>query len=79
MASLEDAEWNLHAFIELHRGLLDPSEGVRMAAAGALLEIAGGSPEPLKLTPLPLLIYYMDIFTVASGARWYLGPSAGIA
>jgi len=65
--SLKDAEWNLNTLLDLHCGLLDHAEDVRLAAVEALKGIALRFPEPITLTPLSLLAPYIFGFTVASG------------
>jgi hypothetical protein len=69
MFSLVGAKWDLGAFLDLHCGLLDHAEDVRAAAMKALQEIAKRRPEPIALTPLKLLPYFLFSFTVASGMR----------
>src|SRR5439155_9677773 len=66
--ALEQAEWGLDAVLDLHRGLLDHAEAVRLASVEALKAIAQRSPEQLTLTPASFLAHHMFSFTVASGA-----------
>jgi hypothetical protein len=66
--ALEQAEWGLDAVLDLHRGLLDHAEEVRLAAIEALKAIAQRSPEQLTLTPASFLAHHMFSFTVGSGA-----------
>src|SRR5438552_9419090 len=59
---------SLDAVLDLHRGLLDHAEEVRLAAIEALKAIAQRSPEQLTLTPAIFLAHHMFSFTAASGA-----------
>ena len=68
MLALETAEWSLDAVLDLHRGLLDHTEEVRLAAIEALKAIAQRSPEQLTLTPAIFLAHHMFSFTAASGS-----------
>ena len=68
MFSLREAEWNLYTLLDLHLGLLDHAEEVRLAAVESLPAIAAKIPEPITLTPADFLARYMFSFTSASGA-----------
>ena len=67
MLSLREAEWNLYTLLDLHLGLLDHAEEVRLAAVESL-PAAAKIPEPITLTPADFLARYMFSFTSASGA-----------
>ncbi len=68
MLLLKEAGWNVDTVLDLHRGLLDHAEDVRLAAIEALKGIAERLPEPLSVTPVTLLAVYLFSFTVSSGA-----------
>jgi hypothetical protein len=68
MLSLREAEWNLYTLLDLHLGLLDHAEEVRLAATESLQAIAAKIPEPITLTPADFLARHMFSFTAASGA-----------
>jgi len=63
----EDAPWTLGTILELHCGLLDHAHDVREAAMGTLIGIALKRPAAVPVTPVALLAYFMNAFTVASG------------
>jgi hypothetical protein len=65
--SLGSEKWNLEVFLDLHCGLLDHAEDVRVAAIEALQEISKQQPPPVVLTPIKLLSYFLFSFTVSSG------------
>ena len=67
MLGLANEQWDLETFLELHLGLLDHSEEVRVAAMEALERIAKRKPAPVALTPAALLAHFLHSFTVASG------------
>lgn len=69
MLSLGDGKWDLDTVLELHCGLLDHAEDVWAAAMDALQEFAKQKSEPMALTPLALLSYFLFSFTVSSGVR----------
>jgi hypothetical protein len=68
IVSLKGGEWNLDTLMDLHLGLLDHAEEVRLAAVESLEAIAERSPKPLTLTPAGFLARYIFSFTAASGA-----------
>lgn len=67
MSSLGRAKWSLEVFLDLHCGLLDHAEEVRIAAMEALQEISKQEPDPVALTPVKLLSDFLFSFTVSSG------------
>lgn len=67
MSSLGRAKWSLEVFLDLHCGLLDHAEEVRIAAMDALQEISKQEPDPVALTPVKLLSDFLFSFTVGSG------------
>jgi hypothetical protein len=67
MLAVGKAEWDLGRFLDLHCGLLDHAQDVRMAAMRALYKIAKQNPEPISLTPVQLLSWFMFSFTASSG------------
>ncbi len=67
MASLGREKWSLEVLLDLHSGLLDHAEEVRIAAMKALQEISTRGPAPVALTPVTLLSYFLFSFTVTSG------------
>jgi hypothetical protein len=68
MLSLKRAAWSLGTLLDMHIGLLDHAEEVRLAAVEALEAMVRRSPEPLTLTPTTFLAHHMFSFTAASGA-----------
>jgi hypothetical protein len=67
MSSSGHAKWSLEVFLDLHCGLLDHAEEVRIAAMEALQEISKQEPDPVALTPVKLMSYFLFSFTVSSG------------
>lgn len=67
MTALGKEAWDLETLLELHLGLLDHAEDVRIAAMEALQHIAQRKPAPIAVSPVALLAYFMHSFTVASG------------
>jgi len=67
MYSTGHAKWSLKVFLDLHCGLLDHAEEVRIAVMEALQEISKQEPVPIALTPVKLLSYFLFSFTVSSG------------
>jgi len=67
MSSSGRAKWSLEVFLDLHCGLLDHAEKVRIAAMEALQEISKQQPDPVALTPVKLMSYFLFSFTVSSG------------
>jgi hypothetical protein len=70
--SLRDAEWNLATLLDLHCGLLDHAEDVRVSAMNALQEIAKRTPKPIKITPVMLLSDFLFSFTASSRVAVYI-------
>jgi hypothetical protein len=68
IVSLKRAEWSLDTLLDLHLGLLDHAEDVRLSTLESLEAIAGKNPEPITVTPVGFLARHMFSFTVASGA-----------
>ncbi len=64
---VEDAPWTLETILGLHCGLLDHAHDVREAAMRTVIEIALKRPDPVAVTPVGLLSYFVNAFTVASG------------
>ena len=67
MRALGNAPWDLETLLGLHLGLLDHAEDVRIAAMKALQHIAQRKPDPIAISPVALLAYFMHSFTAASG------------
>ena len=67
ISSLGRAKWSLEVLLDLHCGLLDHAEEVRVAAMEALQEISKQEPDPVALTPVKLMSYFLFSFTVSSG------------
>ncbi|KPL07043.1 hypothetical protein AMJ85_09745 [candidate division BRC1 bacterium SM23_51] len=67
MKSLKEAEWNLYTLLDLHIGLLDHAQDVRLTALDALMAIAEKLPQPITLSPISLLADYIFSVTVSSG------------
>jgi len=67
MSSLGRAKWSLEVLLDLHCGLLDHAEEVRIAAMEALREISRQEPDPVALPPVKLLSDFLFSFTVSSG------------
>ncbi len=65
--SLNDADWDLFTLSSLHEGLMDRDEGVRGASMNVLMDFAERNPNPIQITPISLIQYYMFDFTAASG------------
>jgi len=63
----EDAPWTLGTILDLHCGLLDHAHDVRETAKGTLIAFALKRPASVPVTPVALLAYFMNAFTVASG------------
>jgi len=67
--AIEDAPWTMGTILELHCGLSDHAHDVREAAMGTLIAIALKRPTPVPVTPVALLAYFVNAFTVASGVN----------
>ena len=52
--------------LDLHCGLLDHAEDVRVSAIDALQEIAKRTPKPIEITPVMLLSDFLFSFTATS-------------
>ncbi len=65
--AVEDAPWTLETILGLHCGLLDHAHDVREAVMETLMETALKRPDPVAVTPVALLAYFANAFTVASG------------
>lgn len=52
--------------LDLHCGLLDHAEDVRVSAIDALQEIAKRTPNPIEITPVMLLSDFLFSFTATS-------------
>ena len=68
MLVLSASQWNLHTLLDLHCGLLDHTEDVRLAALEALMEITKLQCQPLTISPISMLLRFMFSFTATSGA-----------
>ena len=64
-----DFSTDLQTLLELHLGLLDHAQDVRVAAMEALRSIARKKPDAIAVTAVELLAYFMHSFTVASGVN----------
>lgn len=65
--AIEDAPWTLATILDLHCGLLDHAHDVRQTAMQTLIGVALKRPAPLAVTPVALLAYFVNAFSVASG------------
>ena len=65
--AVEEAPWTLETILGLHCGLLDHAHDVSEAAMDTLIEIALKHPDPVAVTPVALLAYFANAFTIASG------------
>ncbi len=65
--AVEEAPWTLETILGLHCGLLDHAHDVSEAAMDTLIGIALKRPDPVAVTPVALLAYFVNVFTVASG------------
>ncbi len=65
--AVEKTPWTLETILGLHCGLLDHAHDVSEAAMDTLIEIALKRPDPVAVTPVALLAYFVSAFTVASG------------
>ena len=55
ITALADAPWDLETLLELHLGLLDHAQDVRVAAMEALRSIARRKPHAIAVTAVELL------------------------
>jgi hypothetical protein len=62
----------LATLLDLHCGLLDHAEDVRVSAMNALQEIAKRTPKPIKITPVMLLSDFLFSFTASSRVAVYI-------
>ena len=65
---LHESDWDFYALLGLIQGFLDHAEDVRLAAMDTLLEIAKQKKDPMSLTPVSVIEYFMFSFTAISMA-----------
>jgi len=69
MDELGKAKWTFGTLLALFQGLEDRSEDVRRSAMASLMEIALSEPEPVKVSPLQMMMEFFYDFTKASNTR----------